>query len=119
MKNLDTENYNVSNIQLGDDEEEYVFLVNIEDIILNKNLLKKLNDNGSLFFDNKLKIFRFHQYKRAPISFKLKNFEYNRDILPKTIADFEATLLDENKSANLRRPSGKNSYSIQQNRYLY
>ena len=84
-----------SEIQLGDDVEEYDLDDNTQAGNLNKNLSKDLNDVDLLVFYNLLKTLKLDQYKYPPASFESGKYEFMRDMFHQKIADIQTIFLTE------------------------
>ena len=69
-------------LQLGHDDDDCDFNEKLQDAILNKSLVKNLNDKAMLTLSRMLETLNFNQYNYAPTTFFSENMRYIRDSLP-------------------------------------
>ena len=93
-------------------DEEYDFIENIQNAILNKFFVKDLSDKDTVIVNDKLELPNFSQYKHGRASFKSKNLRFIWRYSPGIVLQIEIALVydshvDEGQKMN------KKCYSIQ------
>ena len=90
-----------SKLQHRDDDEEYDFKDEIQNAVINKTLLEKLNVNDTLAISNLLNAIQIHPKTSSRITW-VKKIKFIGDLFPKSVAAVESRKLSEEELGDIQ-----------------